>query len=152
MTQIRVLLADDREAERADMVECLNHDPRFNAHECGLSREEVQYALNAERWDVLVLDVELRSAENRTADAVDQTFGLKLLREIHAQLEERGIKVALLTIHDVRVSGSMVAASIRELLDLGYAHAYLRKPFIPSHHIPVLAGLVAGPERPQEDL
>lgn len=145
MKQIQVLLADDRPTERADIVECLNRDPLFCAEECDLSSEAVKRATNARNYDLLLLDVEQRVEVGQDKASVDQTFGLKILEELHQDLHDRGMKIVLLTIHDIFVPGSKVANMIRAALDRGYADAHMRKPFVPSHHAALLTRIVQGP-------
>ena len=138
MNTIRVLFADDRAAERADIVECLNQDERFSADGCFLSRVDILRALESASYDLLLLDVEMWGGDNVSPAQTDQMFGLKLLNELHPLLNERGIKTVLLTIHDIAVPGSKVGAAIGKLVDEQVAHGYLRKPFIPSQHASLL--------------
>lgn len=138
MNKIRVLFADDRPAERDDIVECLNRDARFSAQGCHLSQADILSAINTADYDLLLLDVELWSGDNLDRKT-DQMFGLKLLNELHSLLGERDIKAILLTIHDIAVPGSKVGAAIGKLVDERIARGYLRKPFIPSRHASLLA-------------
>jgi len=142
MNKIRVLFADDRPAERADIVECLNRDERFSADGCFLSRDGIMRAIEAASYDLLLLDVELWGGDNDAPDQNDQMFGLKLLNELHPVLGERGMKTVLLTIHDLAVPGSKVGAAIGKLVDEQVAQGYLRKPFIPSQHASLLVRFV----------
>ncbi|MDP2896468.1 MAG: response regulator [bacterium] len=151
MNKIRVLFADDRAAERADIVECLNRDERFSADGCFLSRADILSAINASSFDLLLLDVELWGGDNTAAGQTDQMFGLNLLNELHSFLGERNIKTVLLTIHDVAVPGSKVGAAIVKSVNEGVAQGYLRKPFIPSQHSSLLVRF-AGSTESKEDL
>ncbi len=150
MNRVRVLFADDRPAERDDIVECLNRDERFSAEGCFLSRADILNAINTAGYDLLLLDVELWSGDNASGQT-DQMYGLSLLGELRPLLRERSIKAVLLTIHDVAVPGSRVGAAIERLMDEGVAQGYLRKPFIPSQQAPLLLRFATEPTEKKED-